>query len=402
MATKGRRPDSSVIDELLRAPQRFGFFQAVRLLEAAERERVRHRGTAGRAIDDSSLEVSVPDVLPLDDLVGDDSVGDDSRRQPTGAVGEDTLPGLEAVRFRALPALHFPATEISRIAQPSSGGSGKRPATPVEMTVGFMGLTGPSGVLPPHYTETLIRETRAKNTALRDFFDLFNHRLISLFHRAWEKYRLPQVYERTARDGEDPITASLFAMTGFGVASLRKRLAFDDQLLLHYSGHLSHSPPSAVALEALLSDFFERRVEIEQFQGRWLTLAAEECTSLPADPVMDPGFCQLGVDAVLGARVWDVQSSFRIRMGPLSYRQFTAFMPEGGELLKLAQMTRLFVGADKSFDVQLTLRGDEVPDLRLDRDQEGPGPRLGWNTWLAADRYRGDLSNAVFSLDNYE
>ncbi|TQV80453.1 type VI secretion system baseplate subunit TssG [Denitrobaculum tricleocarpae] len=378
MAPKSRRPDASLIDELFRAPYRFGFFQAVRLLEAAKRIPLRRKGAKG---------------------------GEDARSPNSGAVGEDVPPGSEAVRFRALPALHFPPSEISKIVQPKleskSGGAGEKPAPPPEMTVGFMGLTGPSGVLPPHYTETVIRETRGKNLALRDFFDLFNHRLISLFLRAWEKYRLPQVYERAGRDREDPVTSSLYAMIGFGESSLRKRLAFDDQLLLHYGGHLSHSPPSAVALEALLSDFFERKVEIDQFQGRWLTLAEDECTSLPANPHMDPGFCRLGVDAVVGSRVWDVQSSFRIRMGPLSYDQFVAFMPEGDELLKLAQMTRLFVGADKSFDVQLTLRGDQVPALQLGGGGKGPGPRLGWNTWFKKDDHRGDVSDAVFSLDNY-
>ena len=387
MASESRRPDSSLIDELFRAPHRFGFFQAVRLLEAAEKGRARRAGPV------ESSEADEPE---------DFETGGHPARKQSGVVGEDTAPDREAVRFRALPALHFPPNEISRLVQPEADGSGEKPAPPVEMTVGFMGLTGPSGVLPPHYTETLIRETRAKNTALRDFFDLFNHRIISLFLRAWEKYRLPQVYERTGQSQEDPITASLFAAIGFGETNLRNRLAFDDQLLLHYGGHLSHTPPSAVALEALLSDFFDREVEIDQFQGRWLSLAADECTSLPANPILDPGFCQLGVDAVVGSRVWDVQSSFRIRMGPLSYQQFVAFMPEGNELLKLAQMTRLFVGADKSFDVQLTLRGQDVPPLQLGGAQDGPGPRLGWNTWLNQSDMRGDVSDAVFSLDNYE
>ncbi len=387
MATKSRRPDSSLIGELFRAPHRFGFFQAARLLETAHR----------KSAEQSAKTAAEPD-----------SGGHHAARRGTpGVVGEDNLPGEEAVFFRALPALHFPPNQISKISHPkpettaSKTERGETKTPPPEMTVGFMGLTGPSGVLPPHYTESLIRETRAKNLALRDFFDLFNHRIISLFLRAWEKYRLPQRYERSGRNQEDPITSSLYAVIGFGENNLRKRLAFDDQLLLHYGGHLSHSPPSAVALESLLSDFFERKVEIDQFQGRWLTLADDECTSLPANPVMDQGFCQLGVDAVLGSRVWDVQSSFRIRMGPLSYAQFAAFMPEGGELLKLAQMTRLFVGADKSFDVQLTLRGDEVPALQLGGDTEGPGARLGWNTWLAQSTPRGDTSDAVFSLDNY-
>ena len=121
-----------------------------------------------------------------------------------------------------------------------------RPDAAPEMEVNFLGLVGPSGVLPQHYNELVIQRLRQyKDSALRDFLDLFHHRTISLFYRAWEKYRFPVVYERTARSGR-PMTRErehldftwyLHCLVGQGTPGLRGRLDVDDEAFLYYSGH---------------------------------------------------------------------------------------------------------------------------------------------------------------------
>src|SRR5262249_18938914 len=269
---------------------------------------------------------------------------------------------------------------------------------PPFLAVGFFGLTGPSGVLPQHYTELLIRSLRDKSLSLRDFFDLFNHRLISLFHRAWEKYRLPAAYERHVPD-EDPVTACLMAWAALDTPHLRGRLAVTDEAIAHYVGHYAHWPRSVAALEATLSDFFERPVRIEQFRGRWTWLAPDEFSALPSRALPEGAFSQLGVTAVVGERVWDVQGSFRICIGPVKSQQFLAFMPGSPDLAQLVDLTRLYVGPTFSFDMQLTLAKEEVPFLAL-ASEGAYVPRLGWNTWLKQDEYRHDVSDAVFLLDS--
>lgn len=368
MATKGGRPRPPLIDTLYAEADRFEFFQAVRILERA----VAHAGA-----------------------------GEDPRPADSGAVGEDGDPRREAVRFRARQTLSFPATAIDRLRPGVEGQpAGEQPAGPPEMTVNLMGLTGPMGVLPQHYTEMLIRSIRDKSLSLRDFFDLFNHRLVSLFVRAWEKYRLPAAYERAGRRAaDDPVSAALYALLGFGTGRLRGRLAVEDEALLHYAGHLTHSPRSAVGLEAILSDYFERPVRIEQFRGRWAALAAEEHTALPDRAHPDGLFCRLAVDAMIGGRVWDVQGSIRIHLGPLGYADFLRFMPDGANLRPLAHLVRSFVGPDLGFDVQITLAKAEVPACRLAVEGDHV-PRLGWNTWLKHWEHPRDVSDAVFVLDD--
>lgn len=357
MATAGGRPRPTLIERLFREPQRFRAFQAVRILEQAAAAAVRERSAT---------------------------------RHP---VGGDADPASEVVRFRALTTLAFPPAEVADLRDGEAEPDGA--ARPPEMTVTFMGLQGPSGVLPQHYTTLLIRSIRDKSVAMRDLFDLFNHRLVSLFVRSWSKYRLPIAYEVGARRGGDGATEALRGVVGIAGQHLRNRTSVADETLLHYAGHFSHFPRSAASLEAMLSDYFGRPIRVEQFYGRWLALAREEQTALPDRDEPEGRYCQLGVTATLGDRVWDVQSGFRLHIGPLDYGQFLRFMPDGEDLKRLAELTQLYVGQDLSFDVQLTLKKDAVPFCRLGRDGEDR-PRLGWNTWLKHGEYLRDVDDAVF------
>jgi type VI secretion system protein ImpH len=287
------------------------------------------------------------------------------------------------------------------------------------MTVAFLGLTGPSGILPRHYTELLLRLDREgkgpEKNALRDWLDLFNHRLISLFHRAWEKYRfyIPYARGEYSRTDLDAFTRALYSLIGLGFQSQQNRLrvsvweqraeepeervlgGVDDLSLLFYSGFLAHRPRSAVALEALLQDYFQLKVTIQQFQGQWLHLDPSNQSTL------SPGNNLLGVNVVAGERVWDVQGKFRIRLGPMRYATFSEFLPDRAVTTQrkafylLAHLVRYYVGAEFSFDVQLVLKAEDVPPCQL-ADGPGGGPRLGWNTWIISKTLDHDADDALF------
>ncbi len=363
MDTESGRSAPSVSERLFREAYRFEFFQAVRLLERVHRERAR----------------------------GDPAVGH-------FPVGGDSAPRRESVRFKALPSLSFPSGTIGDLHEGTAAevaGLG-----PPEMRVAFMGLTGLSGVLPEHYTDLLIRRIRSKDYALRDFLDLFNHRGISLFYRAWEKYRLPFAWERARLDpsAEDQFSDCVRCLIGLGTAHLRDRLTVSDDVLLYYAGHFAHRPRSAVALEALLSEYLHRPVRVQQFQGHWLHLGATEQTRLPGPACPAGQYQQLGVNAVVGERVWDVRSKFRLRLGPLRYAEFTRLMPGGATLLRLCEIARAYVGPELAFDVQPVLQESEVPPCRLEKS-DAYAPRLGWNTWLGGAASGRDAEDAVFMLE---
>ena len=306
-------------------------------------------------------------------------------------LGGDFAPAQEVVRFRATPSHSFPAGSVAGLH------SGPTAEAPQEMTVAFHGLTGPQGVLPQHYTALLIERVRAKDFSLRDFLDMFNHRALSHFYRAWRKYRFPFAYEETVlnESGDDLFTQGLYCLLGLGTSGQRGRAKFGDEALLYFSGHFAHWPRSAVALEGVLNEYFQIPATVKQFQGEWLYLAVEDRSALPALGRLGQ-YTGLGTEAVVGSRVWDVESKFRLRLGPLSYDEFRRLLPDGDMLRPICEMVRLYAGTHLEFDVQLVLKRREVPRCRLGGGAAS-GSRLGWNTWVRHGEFPADVDDAIFS-----
>jgi type VI secretion system protein ImpH len=343
MAAESRGTDHHLAERLFAESYRFDFFQAVRLLER---------------------------LYP--------------QRQPVGRG--NTTPADEVVRFRTRPSLAFPPSQLYSI----TTRNGDAAHDLVEMTVAFMGLTGPLGVLPDFYTELLAERARQKDKALWEFLDLFNHRMLSLFYRAWEKYRFPVGYER---DRSDAFTEYLFHLIGLGGRELRgDQLHLPDTSLLFYGGLIAQRPHSASAVEAILSDYFNVPARVHQFAGQWLELEEDEQTRLGAVNH------ELGISAIAGTRVWDDQSKFRLLLGPMKFPEFRSFLPPGKSFQPLAGLVRFLVGQEFDFDIQLALLAAEVPACHLST-QPDEQPRLGWTTWLKTRDLISDDSQVVFAVE---
>ncbi|HEY0007065.1 MAG TPA: type VI secretion system baseplate subunit TssG [Pyrinomonadaceae bacterium] len=336
MAAKSRRTDSPLTEVLYERPYSFDFFQAVRLLERISPERL-----------------------------------------PVGRDGDSLR---EVVHFRSRASLAFPPSQLYQITH-----NGKDSTEPPEMTVAFMGMTGPLGVLPQQYTELVMERARHKDTALWAFLDLFTHRMLSFFYRAWEKHRFPIAYER----GQfDQFTSYLFDIIGLGTRGLRGRLHQPDQGLLFYGGLIAQKPHSASAIAAILSDHFGVRAEVDQFAGQWLRLDQTSLSRLGA------ANSQLGVSTVAGARVWDDQSKFRLKLGPMPLKQFREFLPVGSAYKPIAALLRFLVGLEFDFDIQLILEKEEVPASHI-KTRDEKQSRLGWTTWLKTQPFKQDDRQVV-------
>jgi type VI secretion system protein ImpH len=358
MGSDGWRTDASVKDALFDYGYEFEFFQAARLLALLFPNR-KLVGSVAKPEEEFARFVSLANCNGFDD---------------------------------AQRSMAFPASAVHNIEADSGS------PDPPQMTVAFMGLTGVQGVLPLYYTERMLASKAAKDNSLAAFLDIFNHRVVSLFYRAWEKHRPAILYEMAAARNatSDPFTCYLFSLIGMGTSGLCGRLGVIDESLLLYAGLISQQPHSATNLRGILRDYFALPVEIDQCIGGWYELADSDRCYLSGEHERN----QLGEGAFLGDQVWDQQARFRIRLGPVDLKTFDDFLPEGRSVKKLVELTRYIVGQAMVFDVQVILRAGEVPYCRLDDEgydakTRSHSARLGWRGWLKTGAFRTDAGDAV-------
>lgn len=304
---------------------------------------------------------------------------------PREPIGRFSSPDAEAVRFSSHQTLAFPPSEIRTLEVADD-----RPAA---MSVNCFGISGPAGEMPNLFTAYLIERQTYGDRSLTEFLDIFNHRLVSLLYRAWEKHRFQFPYERGESDGIDRYLPHFY---GMGTPGLAGRLDVSDESLKFYTGLLSQLPRSASALQRLLEDYFEVPVEVVQFVGQWRKLDESTLCRLEDEPELAPS-SRLGFGAVAGDEVWDPQSTACLRLGPLSLQQYREFLPGGSAFKALASLARFFSRGEIDFQVQLVLKRDEAPGVRLG-EEGAEAPRLGWVSWIKNKPMGRDPEDALFEL----
>jgi type VI secretion system protein ImpH len=290
-------------------------------------------------------------------------------------LGRSGRPAQDAVRLGQEPSVVFaPAT----LASWETGQEGR----PDRLLVHFFGLFGPDGALPLHLTEyARDRRRNHRDATFQRFADIFHHRTLSLFYRAWADSRPTVSFDRPK---QDRFSLYVGALMGLGTEFVRHRDAMPDLAKLHFAGHFSGQTRHAEGLAAILSAFFRMPVRIESFVGAWLALDPRDRTRVGESPRT----AGLGRTAVLGARVWSRQHKFRVVFGPLTLTEYLRLLPGGSSFHRLIPTVRNYVGDALIWDVNLILKADEVPPLQLGRQG-----RLGWTTWLVPRRKPNDAAD---------
>jgi type VI secretion system protein ImpH len=334
-ATVGREADRvAFLDALAAAPYRYDFYQTLRVLECLYDEQPRW-GTALRPAD-------------------------------------------EPLRLGQAPDLSFAPAAIASL----EGEAGRQPRLHVHLA----GLLGANGPLPLHITEyTRERLRLAGDATLSRFLDIFHHRFLALLYRAWAQ---AQPHVNRDRPDADGFVSFVGAFLGIAPGALRDRDSVPDTAKLFHVGALARQVRNADGLAAILRQFFGVAVAIEEFVSHWLCLDERDRTSAGRSGAV------LGLEAVLGSRVWDRQHKFRIRLGPLTLEQYERFLPGHAPLRRLVDWVRLFLCLELDWDLRLVLHRREVPPLAL-----GSGARLGWTSWLGRRAPIADADDLCLAAD---
>lgn len=329
--------DPALLLQLQDKPWTFDFFQAVRRLEAQSPEKPR--------------------------------------------VGRAMRPADDAVVLGQLPSLAFAPSTIAAC-RPGRAG-------PPRLYVNFLGMLGPNGPLPLHLTEyARDRARHHHDPTFARFLDVFNHRMLSLFYRAWASTRQSVSFDRAGENLSEADRFGLYisSLVGLGAPSLRGRDSIRDVSKLHYSGRFICQTRHPEGLAAIIADYFQAPATIEEFAGRWMRLP-DDCTLRLGESRATGA---LGSTAIVGERIWECQGKFRLRVGPMSLGGYEQLLPGSPGLKRLVDWVRLYAGDALEWDLRLVLRKNEAP-----RAQLGGGQRLGWTTWMRSGDETHDRDELV-------
>lgn len=270
----------------------------------------------------------------------------------------------EAIRFGQKVSLAFAPSPVAEL-EPAGENHAPR------LLQYAIGLFGPNGPLPTHLTDYVYERSRHHHDdTFARFADVFHHRMLTLFYRAWA---LSQPTVGLDRPDQDRFSNYVAALCGLGLPALRNRDSVPDHVKLAHSGLFVRHMREPEGLAAMLGNYFGVGVKVLCWMGYWMRIPADQQTRLG----VVGGFGALGVETTLGQSVWDVQTAFRIVVGPLTHSRYLDFLPIGESLGRLMALVKLYAGEEYRFDVQLVLKNQEVPLGWLGNDV-----RLGWTSWL--------------------
>jgi type VI secretion system protein ImpH len=312
-----------LLQEMQAEPWRFDFFLAMRQLERRFRDRPRISNSA-------------------------------SRREEIVALGQD-------------PYMAFPASNLSRVAV--EGGR-------VKVFVRFLGLLGPQGALPLATTEESLGWLLMRDDAFARFLDIFNHRFLQLFFRAWADSRPIAQHDRPE---DDRFIAYIGSMIGIGSSPLRNLDSLPDAAKLCFAGLIASQAKSASRLKSFIAGLFGVRVEIDEFVGSWLAFDAADCSALGSRN------SELGTSMSLGASIFSVQDKIRIRVFSRSMAQYKRFLPSGDLCRPMADAVFFCIGDQLDWELELAIPAGAVERVELGRQGQ-----IGWTTWMAPSWASGD------------
>lgn len=341
MATVTRRSDYSLESQLYQEAYDFEFSQAIRILEALNPN--------------------------------------------STSFGEGDNPLKEALQVKSRLTLSVSSSDLYSVSKPANNDG--RPI----LTVNFLGIAGIQGPLPIPYTELVIDRVRHKDHTSRDFLDIFNHRLVSLWHRIRKKVVLgmEQIPPEKTNAGK-----TFLDLLGLSSPYLRHKMHVPDRSLLAFTPLFWQRSKSTAGLQQLLKSYFKTEIHIQELQGHWRQAIPEDLTLIGN---IHGQYNCLGRSTILGKRSWDQAAGIRIFLKQLSWKKYLTHLPGQHGHAALTSLTQFYAGIEQKFTFYATVKHDEIPPLHV-----GRAARLGQTTWLTRGNGQGFQQNPLMRLPHDE
>ncbi len=288
--------------------------------------------------------------------------------------GKAALPAQEHFRIGQQAHMIFSPREVAQVK--IEGGK-------IGLNLFGLGMWGPQGAMPLQMTEQAYTRAEVHDSTLIDFFNIFHHRALSLFYRAWF---VSQDTASLDRVDDEHFSWYVASLVGLDPEEYRSS-PLPGHARLASSAHLVRESRNPEGLLGALHYYFGIPVDIEEFSPQWIVLDGNEQSQLGNND----SSLALGETAILGNTVQDKQHKFRLILGPLTLKQYMRFSIWGQDLPVLREWVRNFVGYEYAWDVKLILAAEEIPKATLDGSHQ-----LGYAVWLTREAANTPVSGMSF------
>jgi type VI secretion system protein ImpH len=292
--------------------------------------------------------------------------------------GSTKTPEKDPILFGQTVHLHFAPSNIDKFR--SSGNK-------TWLDIFLFGLSGPNGPLPSHLTERVFKQLKEqRDTTTLDFLNIFHHRLISLYYRAWANKEPIVQYDSSQKDSFRTYIGSL---AGYGLPALQNRDSLPDHAKLKFAATLGGKARHTDGLVKLIESIFDIKASILEFTGEWMTIPSQHQCILKESYYAK----RLGRSSTLGKLSWQCQSKFKVILEDLDFKTYESFLPtlksNTKKIEQLNDAIRTYVGLEFTWEITPKLKKHLSPSTRL-----GQKNQLGWTSWLKSTKlipYKGDV-----------
>jgi len=298
-------------------------------------------------------------------------------------LGEGSNPNSEALRISSRISFSFATADLNNLYPAKAIDPLKKLP---QLSINFMGLAGISKPIPTPYAYRFYQRTRWKDTATKDFLDIFNHRFAGILYRIHKKFRVELstgFLETTVFGSVLSSIAGIYQKSDF----LKNRMSVPDRSIIGFSAYLWKRPPSSYGLKEIIGSYFSILVKVREYYGAWVKADSSQWSRLSSKKET---FNVLGRTMIIGTKAWDQQGGIVLELGPINYETFLSLLPTGGKYNAFCDLAYLYLGDLYGLKVNFTIKKDTIPKVRL-----GTNAALGYTTWAHSNSFQKDDSQVI-------